>query len=174
MRTTIAANEPVRTAWFDDATAPARPGVYERREPAGPYACWDGRGRRDDAGSTVAQVIRTGHPILRSDIPAESLRLSTGVKADPVADLHRRLATRSVLAVPIRLGERVLGAVSLCYSDSGRSYVARDVPAATRLAMRIARVLTSVRVPDATVGLRPAARHPRQGTTIRRRVAARN
>jgi hypothetical protein len=59
MRTTIAANEPERTRWFDGDTAPARPGVYERRAPAGPYACWDGRRWRDDAGSVMAAAART-------------------------------------------------------------------------------------------------------------------
>jgi len=54
MRTTIAANEPERTAWFDAETAPARPGVYERRAPAGRYACWDGRRWREDAASVAA------------------------------------------------------------------------------------------------------------------------
>jgi hypothetical protein len=58
MRTTIAANEPERTAWFDDHRTPARPGVYERRAPAGPYACWDGRHWRGDAGSVAAAVSR--------------------------------------------------------------------------------------------------------------------
>ena len=58
MRTTIAANEPQRTAWFDADVAPACPGVYERRAPAGPYACWDGRQWRDDAGSVAAAALR--------------------------------------------------------------------------------------------------------------------
>ena len=58
MRTTIAANEPERTAWFDADTAPARAGVYERRAPAGPYACWDGRRWRDDAANVAAAALR--------------------------------------------------------------------------------------------------------------------
>ena len=60
MRTTIAANEPERTAWFDADMTPARPGVYERRAPAGPYACWDGRRWRDDAGSVAAAASSAG------------------------------------------------------------------------------------------------------------------
>jgi hypothetical protein len=44
-----------RTAWFDAATSPARAGVYERRAPAGPFACWDGvRWRRDVEGVAAA------------------------------------------------------------------------------------------------------------------------
>ena len=58
MRMSIAANEPQRTVWFDADVAPARPGVYERRAPAGPYACWDGRRWRGDAGSVAAAASR--------------------------------------------------------------------------------------------------------------------
>jgi len=54
----IAGNEAHRTAWFDGASAPARPGVYERRAPAGRYACWDGTRWRGDAGSVAAAASR--------------------------------------------------------------------------------------------------------------------
>ena len=56
--TITAADELQRTAWFDGATAPARPGVYERRAPAGPYACWDGARWRGDAPSALAAAER--------------------------------------------------------------------------------------------------------------------
>jgi GAF domain-containing protein len=129
------------------------------------------RVRRSDRTSTVAQVIRTSAPIIRTDIHTDPPRLAHD---DIVAHLHRQLAPRSALAVPISVRARVLGALSLCYSHSGRSYVARDIPAAADLATRIARLLTRDRAPDATLGLRAATGHARQGTTIRRRVAARN
>jgi hypothetical protein len=58
MGTTTAANKPQRTAWFDAGTVPARPGVYERRAPAGPHACWDGTRWRGDAGSVAAAASR--------------------------------------------------------------------------------------------------------------------
>jgi hypothetical protein len=59
MRTTTG-NEARRTAWFDADTAPARRGVYERRAPAGPYACWDGSRWRGDAASAAAAASREG------------------------------------------------------------------------------------------------------------------
>jgi GAF domain-containing protein len=131
--------------------------------------------RRGDRGSTVAQVIRTARPIVRKEIAVElgaSPSPSTG--RDTVANLHRRLGTRSALVVPV-LGDRaVLGALTLCYSQSERSYSARDVHAAMRLAARIAGALTGGQGVDATVRLRAAARDARQDTTLRRRVAARN
>ena len=58
MRTTIAAHELERTVWIDSAAAPARPGVYERHTPAGPFACWDGTRWRADAGSAAAAARR--------------------------------------------------------------------------------------------------------------------
>jgi GAF domain-containing protein len=125
--------------------------------------------RRADRASTVAQVVRLARPIVRATIPHEP---PTGT-ASAIADLYRRLAPRSALAVPIVASGRVLGAVTLCYSLSGRSYVAGDVPAAMRLAARIARAMTTGAA-DATLGLHPATGHARQGTTFRRRVAARN
>jgi len=54
MRTTVTADEPERTPWFDAATLPPRPGVYERRAPAGPYTCWDGTRWRADASTPAS------------------------------------------------------------------------------------------------------------------------
>jgi hypothetical protein len=49
-----------RTAWFDPATLPARAGVYERRAPAGPFACWDGVRWRRDVASIAAAARQEG------------------------------------------------------------------------------------------------------------------
>jgi GAF domain-containing protein len=131
--------------------------------------------RRSDRGSTVAAVIRTGRPIVRKDIAVElEATGSSHSERDTVANLHRRLAARCALVVPVRSDRSVIGALTLCYSQSERSYSARDIRAAMRLAARIARVLTGDQSVDATVRLRAAARDARQGTTLRRRVAARN
>ena len=81
MRTTVAANEPERTAWFDADTAPARAGVYERRAPAGPYACWDGRRWRADAGSVAAAASRAD----ASAIPRAAWRGLVEAAAAPCA-----------------------------------------------------------------------------------------
>jgi GAF domain-containing protein len=131
--------------------------------------------RRGDRDSTVAEVIRTARPIVRKDIAVElEASRSLHSERDTVANLHRRLAARSALVVPV-LGDRsVFGALTLCYSQSERSYSARDVHAAMRLAARIAGAMTGVRGVDATVRLRAAAGDPRQGTTLRRRMAPRN
>jgi GAF domain-containing protein len=133
------------------------------------------RVRRSDRDSTVAEVIRTARPVVRTDIATElAWRQPTGTERDTIADLHRRLATRSALAVPVMGAGTVLGALSLCYSQSDRSYSARDIAMAMRLAARIGRALTGVQGIDATVRLRAAARNARQGPTLRRRMAARD
>ncbi|HEY4956837.1 MAG TPA: hypothetical protein VII31_03410 [Caldimonas sp.] len=48
------------TSWLDGAQRPARAGVYQRRPPAGPYACWDGARWRADAASAAAAALRQG------------------------------------------------------------------------------------------------------------------
>lgn len=56
---------PERTAWFDAATVPPRPGVYERRAPAGPYACWDGASWRPAAATPAAAASRQGESAIQ-------------------------------------------------------------------------------------------------------------
>jgi GAF domain-containing protein len=127
--------------------------------------------RRDDRASTVAYVIRTSRAVLRTDIQQEPGRAERG---DAIAELHRRLAPRSAVAVPIVVRGKVHGALSLCYAHSGRSYLPRDLRAVARLATQVANVLTNASRTDGTLRLRPAAGHPRQGTTVRRRVGPRD
>jgi hypothetical protein len=94
--------------------------------------------RRNDLVSSVAQVIRTQRPLLRPRVyeePQEKLRKSEA------SELRRQLAPRSVLVVPIMSGPAVVGALSLCYSESGRSHAERHLGPARRLALRISRAL---------------------------------
>jgi GAF domain-containing protein len=120
--------------------------------------------RRVDRSSTVAHVIASGRPALRTAI------LSDPTASGVIADLHRQLDPRSALVVPVVTGDRVAGAVSLCYAASGRTYSRADLPEASRLAARAAHILS----PTANVRLRTAARQPRQGPPLRRRVAPRD
>jgi hypothetical protein len=126
--------------------------------------------RRDDLQSTVAQVIRTGRPSLRRSIQSDGQPARRG----SVADLHRRLACRSALVLPIRIGATVAGAVTLCYAGSGRSYAPGDLAGARRVAREIARTVLLPVPHAAPPRLRAAAGDARRQTTVRRRVAARN
>jgi hypothetical protein len=62
---TSAAETPARTGWFDATSSPCRAGVYERRAPAGPYACWDGVRWRADAKSAAAAARQEGASPIR-------------------------------------------------------------------------------------------------------------
>ena len=52
------------TPWLAGDESPARAGVYRRRFPAGPFACWDGARWHDDA-ATVAAAAREQRPSRR-------------------------------------------------------------------------------------------------------------
>jgi hypothetical protein len=51
---------PELTPWLDGITRPARAGVYARRAPAGPFACWDGARWRSDAATPAAAAAQQG------------------------------------------------------------------------------------------------------------------
>jgi hypothetical protein len=125
--------------------------------------------RRDDLHSTVAQVVRTGQPSLRRTILHDA---ATDAPRGSVADLHRRLACRSALVLPIRVGDAVTGAVTLCYAGSGRTYAVSDLADARRIALEIGG--TPPPLFNATSRLRSAAGNARRHAAIRRRVAARD
>lgn len=71
----------------------------------------------DDRSSSVAQVIRTQRPLLRTEIRPDPAK----GRAGSVTHLHVRLATRSALVVPILNDGAVLGAVSLPFRPLVRS-----------------------------------------------------
>lgn len=131
------------------------------------------RVKRSDRASAVAHVIRTRKPLLRTSIRPESEPPQASSTTASVAQLHRMLAPRSALVVPIVVRNQMLGALSLCYSQSGRAYSRRDVAAAAHIALQIAHLLAATRA-HGSLGLSSAARHAGQGTTFRRRVASRN
>jgi transcriptional regulator with GAF, ATPase, and Fis domain len=127
--------------------------------------------RRDDLQSTVAQVIRTGQPSLRSSIQYDGQPARRG----SVADLHQRLACRSALVLPIRVGPTVAGAITLCYAGSGRSYAPADLAGAHRIVREITRRVVPPPVPHAaSPRLRAAVGDARRPGAVRLRMAARN
>jgi hypothetical protein len=101
MKTTLVADRSPRTAWLDAETVPWRPGVYERRAPAGPFACWDGARWRADAKTPAAAARRQGASAIQraawrglvaaSSAPCATCRghtvIDRGVDVDNGADL---------------------------------------------------------------------------------------
>jgi len=128
------------------------------------------RVRTDDLRSTVAQVVRTGRPALRRSIVHEG---APHAPRGSVADLHYRLACRSALVIPLRVGGTVTGAVSLCYAGSGRTYATSDVAGARRVARDIERAALPP-LPHAAPRLRAPIGDARRPAPVRRRVVPRN
>lgn len=93
-----------------------------------------------DAGG-VGRVLRTGESELVTDISGSSeVRSSLG---EDNARAARDLGWRSSLSVPIQSGTRVLGAISLAYSESGRRYEPIDLQLVEELASRAALAIES-------------------------------
>jgi GAF domain-containing protein len=119
---------------------------------------------RDDRESTVAQVVRLRRPSLRAEIRPEYQSSDESVtELARVLDIHRQLAVRSALVVPIEGRSGVLGAVAFSYAQSGRHYRPADLPVAERVVSQVAlavnhgQLLQSQR-PQASIGrqARPA------------------
>jgi len=125
--------------------------------------------RRDDLASTVAGVVRSGKPALRPTIRQEDI---DHAGRGSMMRVYDRLAPRSALVVPLIADGAVLGTLSLCYSQSGRSHTPQHVPQAERLATRVSAAL--IAAVHATSGLLTATRHAGQRAAARPRVAARN
>jgi len=97
---------------------------------------------RHDGDSTVAQVVRLRRASLRGEIRPEHQAPDRRVsQLARVFDIHRQLAVRSALAVPIEGRSGVLGAVAFSYAESGRQYKPEDLRIAERVARSIALVV---------------------------------
>jgi len=84
----------------------------------------------------IAQAIVSGAPVLQSDITDEFL---VGVARHPdELALYRQLKPRSFIALPLLVGDRIIGAVTFITTQSGRRYTNEDFDLAQQLARRIA------------------------------------
>lgn len=119
----------------------------------------------NDPVSTVAHVIRSGRPILRSQIKSEPHAPLADLR---VFTLHQRLGARSALVVPIGHQPRVLGALSCAYAHSGRHYTTPDLARARRVASLIALLLRRRARTEATTTRLPIV--PRRSIRLRARA----
>ena len=92
----------------------------------------------------IEQVVRTGAPVLVPLVTEEWLKRNFGPGRD--LDLMRRLAPRSLIVVPLRGVERVLGAICFCSTSSARRYDAHDLALAQQIAARAALALENARL----------------------------
>jgi PAS domain S-box-containing protein len=99
--------------------------------------------RSDDAWGPP-RVMRTGEPDLIPQVGDEELARIAHSAAH--LDALRALHLRSVLVVPLAVGPRIFGALTLAQSESGRRFEAGDVPFALELARRAAAAIENARL----------------------------
>jgi PAS domain S-box-containing protein len=88
-----------------------------------------------DATEGRAKVLRTGQPEIVPVISEE--RITTGARDARHLKLIRNLTPRSSICVPLRSGDRVLGAMTFVSSRPGRRYEAGDLIFASDLGRRV-------------------------------------
>ncbi len=89
-----------------------------------------------NAATGPSAVIRSGEAELLPEVTDEMLHAAA--RDDLHLDLLRRLGLCSYLCVPMRGRERILGAITLVSSESGRRFGAEDLLLAEELASRAA------------------------------------
>jgi PAS domain S-box-containing protein len=92
----------------------------------------------------VRQVLRTGESQLWPDIPDELL-VEAAIDEQHLR-LIRALGMVSVMIVPMRVRDRVLGAITFVSAESGRRFGAADLRLAEDLALRAATAVENARL----------------------------
>jgi PAS domain S-box-containing protein len=97
-----------------------------------------------DPDQGLGLVFRTGEPLLYPEIPDELLERSA-VDERHLA-LLRAVGLRSAAVVPMRLGRRILGAMTLVSAESGRVLDRSDLELAEQVAARAAVAIENSRL----------------------------
>jgi PAS domain S-box-containing protein len=98
---------------------------YQRRYPPDPSAEYG-----------VARVLKTGEPQLLREVTEDVLRAVS--RDDEQYEILRSLGFCSALVVPLPVADRIIGAVTLISSESGRRYGSEELSTAELLAQRAA------------------------------------
>lgn len=88
-----------------------------------------------DSESSVAQVIRTGKPDLHWRIRQEQI---DAIEDEGLREMLVAMGLRSLLTVPLAVGGRLLGALTLVTAESGHLFDRADLQLAEELARRAA------------------------------------
>lgn len=91
---------------------------------------------RADAATGVASAIRTGEASLQPRIDSDVIRAVA--HDEEHARLLQELGLRSGMVVPLRARDRIIGALTFVYAESGRDYGADDLELARELLGRAA------------------------------------
>ena len=122
-----------------DLDGSIRPAALAHKDPEQGQWAWDLRTRYPtdpDARWGTTNVIRTGETELYETIPDDLLE--GAARNEEELELLRKVRYRSVLIVPLKTRGRVLGALSLVWSETSRHYDAVDRSFAEDLAQRAA------------------------------------
>jgi PAS domain S-box-containing protein len=99
---------------------------------------------RADAPAGVPNVLRTGRSELYPEI-SDDLLVASCVDAEHLR-LARSLGQRSAVVVPLVVHDRVLGAMTFVFAESGRRYTEHDLAVAEDLARRCANAIENARL----------------------------
>ncbi len=97
-----------------------------------------------DAPAGVPAILRGGPSELYAEIPDELL--VQGAQDEDHLRLIREIGMRSAMAVPMRIGDLTLGAITLVSAESGRRFDADDLAFAEDLALRAATAVQNARL----------------------------
>jgi len=96
------------------------------------------------ARSALRRVLATGGSELFREVSDEHLRRAA--ISDEQLELYRRLQIRSAIVAPMRVGARIIGAMSFFTSTSGRRFSDDDLGVAEQLARRAAVAVDNARL----------------------------
>jgi PAS domain S-box-containing protein len=99
---------------------------------------------RVDPEQGIGLVVRTGEPLLYPEIP-DQLLVQAAVD-DRHLELLRAVGFRSALIVPMRVGSRTLGTLTLVTAESGRVLEQHDLDLAELVAARAAVAIENARL----------------------------
>jgi PAS domain S-box-containing protein len=100
-----------------------------------------------DAPTGVPAILRGGPAELYPQIPDELL--VQGAQDEAHLRIIRELGMRSAMAVPMRIGDETLGAITFVAAESGRVYDEADLVFAQDLALRAATAVQNARLYEA-------------------------
>lgn len=92
----------------------------------------------------VAEVIRTGQPLIYADLDAATL--AEHARGDGHLEMLRAIAPTTAVIVPLAAPTRTLGAITLVSSESTRRLSERDLGLAVRLGRRIGTTVERARL----------------------------
>jgi signal transduction histidine kinase/FixJ family two-component response regulator len=92
----------------------------------------------------LAPMFAAGEPVLLPDVPEALVDELAG--GGRMRDLLGVIGPRSAMVVPLRAGDRHIGAITLVASESGRRYGAEDLELATELGHRAGLALENARL----------------------------